>query len=162
MNHVWPPKHPRQPHHYLKPRRAARPPGGFVFGYHPLRSSSSFMGLPVSIKTPRLIRDRCGVFYFPLTVPSALRESVEKTEFRRSLRTKDSAISPSAAFQYHPAYSPKSRHGLMPQVMDIAGVSAISAEYQSRRCRPDTPQCSLDARHAHACLARDLGGTDTA
>jgi len=28
----------------------------------------------VSIKTPRLIRDRCGVYYFPLIVPLALRE----------------------------------------------------------------------------------------
>ena len=46
----------------------------------------------MSIKTPRLIRDRCGVFYFRLIVPLALRESVGKTEFRRSLRTKDSAI----------------------------------------------------------------------
>jgi hypothetical protein len=46
----------------------------------------------VSIKTPRLIRDRCGVYYFRLIVPLALREVVGKTEFRRSLRTKDSAI----------------------------------------------------------------------
>ena len=46
----------------------------------------------MSIKTPRLIRDRCGVFYFRLIVPLALRPSVGKTEFRRSLRTKDSAI----------------------------------------------------------------------
>lgn len=46
----------------------------------------------MSIKTPRLIRDRCGVYYFRLIVPLALRESVGKTEFRRSLRTKDSAI----------------------------------------------------------------------
>ena len=50
------------------------------------------MELPVIIKTPRLIRDRCGVFYFRLIVPLALRQSVGKTEFRRSLRTKDSAI----------------------------------------------------------------------
>jgi integrase len=50
------------------------------------------MELPVSIKTPRLIRDRCGVYYFRLIVPLALREFVGKTEFRRSLRTKDSAI----------------------------------------------------------------------
>ncbi len=46
----------------------------------------------MSIKTPRLIRDRCGVYYFRLIVPLALREFVGKTEFRRSLRTKDSAI----------------------------------------------------------------------
>lgn len=46
----------------------------------------------MSIKTPRLIRDRCGVYYFRLIVPLALRPSVGKTEFRRSLRTKDSAI----------------------------------------------------------------------
>jgi len=46
----------------------------------------------VSIKTPRLIRDRCGVYYFRFVVPLALRQSVGKTEFRRSLRTKDSAI----------------------------------------------------------------------
>ena len=49
------------------------------------------MELLVSIKTPRLIRDRCGVFYFRLIVPLTLREVVGKTEFRRSLRTKDSA-----------------------------------------------------------------------
>lgn len=46
----------------------------------------------MSIKTPRLIRDRCGVYYFRFVVPLALRQSVGKTEFRRSLRTKDSAI----------------------------------------------------------------------
>ena len=46
----------------------------------------------MSIKTPRLIRDRCGVYYFRLIVPLALRATVGKTEFRRSLRTKDSAI----------------------------------------------------------------------
>ncbi|TAE33771.1 MAG: site-specific integrase [Candidatus Kapaibacterium sp.] len=50
------------------------------------------MELLVSIKTPRLIRDRCGVYYFRLIVPLALRATVGKTEFRRSLRTKDSAI----------------------------------------------------------------------
>ena len=46
----------------------------------------------MSIKTPRLIRDRCGVFYFRFVVPLALRQAVGKTEFRRSLKTKDSAI----------------------------------------------------------------------
>ena len=50
------------------------------------------MELPVSIKTPRLIRDRCGVYYFRFVVPLALRQAVGKTEFRRSLKTKDSAI----------------------------------------------------------------------
>jgi integrase len=50
------------------------------------------MELPVSIKTPRLIRDRCGVYYFRFVVPLALRQSVGKTEFRRSLKTKDSVI----------------------------------------------------------------------
>lgn len=46
----------------------------------------------MSIKTPRLIRDRCGVYYFRLVVPVALRETVGKTEYRRSLRTKDAVI----------------------------------------------------------------------
>lgn len=46
----------------------------------------------MSIKTPRLTRDRCGVYYFRLVVPLALRKDVGKTEYRRSLRTKDSAI----------------------------------------------------------------------
>ncbi len=46
----------------------------------------------MSIKTPRLIRDRCGVFYFRLIVPLALRQLVGKTEFRRSLRTKDCIV----------------------------------------------------------------------
>jgi DNA-binding transcriptional LysR family regulator len=45
----------------------------------------------VSIKTPRLIRDRCGAYYFRLIVPLILRQSVGKMEFRRSLRTNDSA-----------------------------------------------------------------------
>ena len=45
-----------------------------------------------SIKNPRLIRDRCGVYYFRLIVPLPLREFVGQTEFRRSLRTKDSAV----------------------------------------------------------------------
>ena len=46
----------------------------------------------MSIKTPRLTRDRCGVYYFRLVVPVALRSAIGKTEYRRSLRTKDSAI----------------------------------------------------------------------
>ena len=50
------------------------------------------MELLVSIKTPRLIRDRCGVYYFRLIVPLALRQFTGKAEFRRSLRTKDSLV----------------------------------------------------------------------
>ena len=50
------------------------------------------MELPVSIKTPRLIRDRCGVYYFRLIVPLALRDTIGKTELRRSLRTKEANI----------------------------------------------------------------------
>ena len=46
----------------------------------------------MSIKTPRLIRDRCGVYYFRLIVPLSWRQTVGKTEIRRSLRTKDAAI----------------------------------------------------------------------
>jgi len=46
----------------------------------------------VSIKTPRLIRDRCGVYYFRLIVPLALRDTIGKTELRRSLRTKEADI----------------------------------------------------------------------
>lgn|GEM_PF-2794159 len=46
----------------------------------------------MSIKTPRLIRDRCGVYYFRLIVPLALRDSIGKTELRRSLRTKEADI----------------------------------------------------------------------
>ena len=46
----------------------------------------------MSIKTPRLIRDRCGVYYFRFVVPAALRQTVGKTELRRSLRTKDAAL----------------------------------------------------------------------
>jgi integrase len=46
----------------------------------------------VSIKTPRLIRDRCGVYYFRFVVPATLRQTVGKTELRRSLRTKDAAL----------------------------------------------------------------------
>ena len=46
----------------------------------------------MSIKTPRLIRDRCGVYYFRLIVPLALRQSIGKAELRRSLRTKEADI----------------------------------------------------------------------
>ena len=46
----------------------------------------------MSIKTPRLIRDRCGVYYFRFIVPLALRDSIGKTELRRSLRTKEADI----------------------------------------------------------------------
>jgi hypothetical protein len=46
----------------------------------------------VSIKTPRLIRDRCGVYYFRLVVPAALRQTIGRIELRRSLRTKDAAV----------------------------------------------------------------------
>ena len=53
----------------------------------------------MSIKTPRLIQDRCGVYYFRLIVPLALRQSVGKTEFRRSLRTKDAAIARQRALE---------------------------------------------------------------
>jgi integrase len=51
----------------------------------------------VSIKTPRLIQDRCGVYYFRLIVPLSWRHIVKKTEIRRSLRTKDAAIARQAA-----------------------------------------------------------------
>jgi integrase len=51
----------------------------------------------VSIKTPRLIRDRCGVFYFRFIVPLTWRYTVKKTEVRRSLRTKDPLIARQAA-----------------------------------------------------------------
>ena len=46
----------------------------------------------MSIKIPRLIRDRCGVYYFRLIVPLALRDSIGKAELRRSLRTKEADI----------------------------------------------------------------------
>ena len=46
----------------------------------------------MSIKTPRLIRDRCGVYYFRFVVPAALRQTIGKIELRRSLRTKDAAL----------------------------------------------------------------------
>ena len=46
----------------------------------------------MSIKTPRLIRDRCGVYYFRLIVPLSWRDTVKRTEIRRSLRTKDVSI----------------------------------------------------------------------
>jgi integrase len=51
----------------------------------------------VSIKTPRLIQDRCGVYYFRLIVPLSWRRTVKKTEIRRSLRTKDAGIAREAA-----------------------------------------------------------------
>ena len=51
----------------------------------------------MSIKTPRLIQDRCGVYYFRLIVPLSWRHIVKKTEIRRSLRTKDAGIAREAA-----------------------------------------------------------------
>ena len=51
----------------------------------------------MSIKTPRLIRDRCGVYYFRLIVPLSWRASVGKTEIRRSLRTKEASVARQAA-----------------------------------------------------------------
>lgn len=45
----------------------------------------------MSIKTPRLIRDRCGVYYFRFLVPQSWRQIVGKTELRRSLRTTDAS-----------------------------------------------------------------------
>ena len=51
----------------------------------------------MSIKVPRLIRDRCGVYYFRFVVPLNWRESVGKAEIRRSLRTKDAAAARHAA-----------------------------------------------------------------
>ena len=51
----------------------------------------------MSIKTPRLIRVRCGVFYFRFIVPFTQRNTVKKTEIRRSLRTKDAVIARQAA-----------------------------------------------------------------
>lgn len=51
----------------------------------------------MSIKTPRLIRDRCGVYYFRFIVPLNWRETVGKAEIRRSLRTKDAATARHAA-----------------------------------------------------------------
>lgn len=51
----------------------------------------------MSIKTPRLIRDRCGVYYFRWIVPLPWRQAVGKREIRRSLRTKDAATARRAA-----------------------------------------------------------------
>jgi len=51
----------------------------------------------MGIKTPRLIQDRCGVFYFRWIVPLSWRPTVGKTEIRRSLRTKDAAIARQSA-----------------------------------------------------------------
>ncbi len=51
----------------------------------------------MSIKTPRLIQDRCGVYYFRLIVPLSWRDTVKKTEIRRSLRTKDVGVAREAA-----------------------------------------------------------------
>lgn len=51
----------------------------------------------MSIKTPRLIQDRCGVYYFRLIVPLSWRDTVKKTEIRRSLRTKDAGTAREAA-----------------------------------------------------------------
>jgi integrase len=45
----------------------------------------------MSIKTPRLIRDHCGVYYFRWIVPLPWRAALGKREIRRSLRTKDAA-----------------------------------------------------------------------
>ena len=46
----------------------------------------------MSIKTPRLTRDRCSVFCIRLVVPKALRADIGKSELRRSLRTKDCSV----------------------------------------------------------------------
>lgn len=51
----------------------------------------------MSIKTPRLIRDRCGVFYFRFIVPLTWRGTIGKSELRRSLRTKDAEQARQAA-----------------------------------------------------------------
>jgi len=51
----------------------------------------------MSIKTPRLVRDRCGVFYFRFIVPLAWRVTIKKTEIRRSLRTKDASVARQSA-----------------------------------------------------------------
>ncbi|MEI8031581.1 MAG: DUF6538 domain-containing protein [Comamonadaceae bacterium] len=51
----------------------------------------------MSIKTPRLIQDRCGVYYFRLIVPLSWRDIVKKAEIRRSLRTKDAGTAREAA-----------------------------------------------------------------
>lgn len=51
----------------------------------------------MSIKTHRLIRDHCGVYYFRFIVPLTWRNTIKKTEIRRSLRTKDAAIARQAA-----------------------------------------------------------------
>ncbi|GAB4216329.1 MAG: hypothetical protein Fur007_16120 [Rhodoferax sp.] len=59
-------------------------------------SSTSLIQLPSELPNEhhptRLIRDRCGVYYFRFVVPAALRQTVGKTELRRSLRTKDAAL----------------------------------------------------------------------
>ena len=51
----------------------------------------------MGIKVPRLIQDRCGVFYFRFLVPLNWRGTVGKTELRRSLRTKDAGAARQAA-----------------------------------------------------------------
>jgi hypothetical protein len=84
--------------------------------------------LPVSIKTPRLIQDRCGVYYFRPMVPLSLRHIVKKTEIWRSLRTKDGAMARQAAlllFVRMEAILAKSKAGPLTNQKEPAGLCPI-------------------------------------
>ena len=112
----------------------------------------------MSIKTPRLIRDRCGVYYFRLIVPLALRQSVGKTEFRRSLRTKDAATARQRALELSlkvEAFSVTRNISDFPHLLganpDVKKL--IEVDFERGIFRADTPQesalmASIVANHA--------------
>lgn len=82
----------------------------------------------MSIKTPRLIQDRCGVFYFRWIVPLPWRQSVGKTELRRSLGTKDASLARQSA------------------LLLSANMEAIMATSKKARPQADIP-VSAQAQH---------------
>ena len=112
----------------------------------------------MSIKTPRLIRDRCGVYYFRLIVPLALRQSVGKTEFRRSLRTKDAATARQRALELSLSVE---AFGVTKDISDFPHLlganpdvkKLIEVDFERGIFRADTPQesalmASIVANHA--------------
>lgn len=99
----------------------------------------------MSIKTPRLIQDRCGVYYFRLIVPLVLRQSVGKTEFRRSLRTKDAAIARQRALELSLAVEAMNMNPKITDFPHLLGTDPntrklIEVDFERGIFRSDTPE----------------------
>jgi len=123
----------------------------------------------LSIKTPRLIRDRCGVYYFRWIVPLAWRPALGKAEIRRSLRTKDASQARQAALLLSArmeAYLADRKNLANPTLADFPHLlrdapnirEKIRIDIERGIVETDSPEEAQQAREMVADMARARAG----